>query len=60
MTRDQRNDRLLIQAGWFPLHFWEKDVLKDKADCIAEIEDAILAKLIEEAENATLQEFEEI
>lgn len=60
MARDQRNDRLLIQAGWLPLHFWEKDVIKNMAECIAEIEETVLARLIEGTEDTSLQEFEEI
>ena len=60
IVRDQRNDRLLIQAGWLPLHFWEKDVIKNTAECIAEIEEAVLARLIEVAENIVVPDFEEI
>ncbi|MBR6574220.1 MAG: very short patch repair endonuclease [Clostridia bacterium] len=60
MTRDQRNDQLLSQAGWIPIHFWEKDVIKNTAECIAEIEETILTRLIEGTEDTTLQEFEEI
>lgn len=50
MTRDMRDDRLLIQMGWIPIHFWEKEVLKDLPTCIAAIEDAILARIVERAE----------
>ena len=60
IARDQRNDRLLIQAGWLPLHFWEKDVIKNTAECISEIEETVLARLIEGTEDTSLQELEEM
>lgn len=47
IARDLRNDQLLIQAEWTPIHFWEKDVLRNLPTCVAEIEEAILAKLID-------------
>ena len=47
MARDLRNDQLLIQAEWTPIHFWEKDVLRNLPICVAEVEDVILAKLID-------------
>lgn len=60
MARDRRNNQLLLQAGWIPIHFWEKDVIKATAECTAEIEEIVLARLIENTENITLQEIEEI
>lgn len=50
IDRDLRNDRLLTQAGWIPIHFWEKEVMKDLPACVAEIEEAILTQLIDRAE----------
>ncbi|WP_276932572.1 very short patch repair endonuclease [Dubosiella newyorkensis] len=41
IERDKRNDRLLKEAGWIPLHFWSQDVKKYLDDCMAEIEDFI-------------------
>ena len=38
MQRDIKNDILLKQIGWIPLHFWSKDVLKYTEYCIDEIE----------------------
>ena len=38
IDRDFRNDNLLRQDGWFPLHFWSKDVMSDVSSCIEEIE----------------------
>ena len=47
IARDQRNDALLLQKGWIPVHFWEKDVLHDPEGCVAQVEDAALAQLID-------------
>lgn len=41
IARDRRNDKLLIDMGWRPIHFWEKDVLKDTAQCAHKVIDAI-------------------
>ncbi len=51
IARDHRNDRLLLQAGWTPIHFWEKEVIKSMPECITEIEATILAQLIDSADN---------
>lgn len=50
MARDLRNDQILSQAGWLPIHFWEKEVIKNLEECIAEIDDVVLSQLIEQAE----------
>ena len=42
IQRDIRNDRLLLSSGWFPLHFWEKEIKKDLEGCIQVIQDTIL------------------
>ena len=42
MARDLRDDQLLMQAGWTPIHFWEKEVIKDLSMCVATIEEIIL------------------
>ena len=34
MDRDKRNDQLLIDMGWTPIHFWEKEVNKDLDKCV--------------------------
>ncbi len=39
MARDLRNNEALRQMGWWPIRFWEKDVLKNPDICI----DTILA-----------------
>ncbi|MBR6245053.1 very short patch repair endonuclease [bacterium] len=35
ITRDKRNDLLLSEMGWKPIHFWEKDVNRNLESCIA-------------------------
>ena len=37
ISRDKRNDVLLNNMGWIPLHFWSKDVEKNLDECIKEI-----------------------
>ena len=39
IQRDIKNDRLLRQMDWIPLHFWSNDVKKYLDYCINEIED---------------------
>ena len=34
IARDKRNDLLLSEIGWKPIHFWEKDVNKNLESCI--------------------------
>lgn len=34
IARDKRVDAELLQMGWLPIHFWEKDVLKDPDTCV--------------------------
>lgn len=58
-ARDLRNDRLLARAGWIPIHFWEKEVIKNLPVCVAEIEDMILAQLIDSADGPELISYEE-
>ena len=41
MKRDIRNDNLLRQMDWTPIHFWSKDVEKYTDYCIDEIERCI-------------------
>lgn len=42
IDRDFKNDQLLKEKGWIPLHFWNKDVLNFTQDCIDEIKEYIL------------------
>jgi DNA mismatch endonuclease, patch repair protein len=34
IVRDHRNNEKLIELGWLPIHFWERDILKSLDDCI--------------------------
>jgi len=59
MARDLRNDRLLSEAGWIPIHFWEKEVIKSLPACVAEVEEIILAQLMDNVSIADTLEYEE-
>ena len=59
IARDLRNDQKLLQAGWLPIHFWEKEVIKNLPKCVADIEEAILAKMIDDTDVVAPLEFEE-
>lgn len=59
MARDFRNDQLLTQAGWTSIHFWEKDIMKNLPACVAEVEETILAKLIDSADDPEPLDYEE-
>ena len=59
MARDLRDDQLLMQAGWVPIHFWEKEVIKDLSTCVATIEEVILAQLIDSADPQEAIDYEE-
>ncbi|MHC5247508.1 very short patch repair endonuclease [Enterococcus sp. LJL90] len=47
ISRDKRNDLLLNDLGWTPLHFWEKEVLKRTDFCLDVINRVINEKKIE-------------
>ena len=59
LARDLRDDQLLMQAGWVPVHFWEKEVIKDLSMCVATIEEIILAQLIDSADTQDAIDYEE-
>lgn len=50
IARDERNDLLLEEQGWMPIHFWEKDVLKSTDSCVHKIVDALQVKYNETME----------
>lgn len=60
LVRDQRNDRQLLQLGWTPVHFWEKDVLRQLQDCVDQIDELVFAQLIDQTEDFETQELDEI
>lgn len=37
IARDKRNDSLLTEIGWMPIHFWEKEVNKSLQACVDRI-----------------------
>ena len=41
IQRDIKNDNLLRQMEWIPLHFWSQDVTQYLDYCINEIEDIV-------------------
>ncbi len=41
ITRDKRNDALLNDMGWIPVHFWEKEIKKDLQKCVDKVIDAV-------------------
>lgn len=43
MARDKRVDAQLQELGWIPIHFWEKQVLKNIDECLNEILELINA-----------------
>lgn len=48
IARDRRNDALLKEMGWIPVHFWEKEVKKDLSDCVRVIDELSIRHCIEE------------
>ena len=46
IAREQRDDAQLRQDGWLPVHFWEKDVLRSLPDCVVEIEECAVGRLV--------------
>jgi len=48
-----------MQVGWVPIHFWEKEVIKDLSACVSAIEDVILAQLIDSADAQEFIDYEE-
>lgn len=48
IQRDLKNDQLLRQMDWIPIHFWSKDVLKYLDYCVEEIENVIYDVTIRE------------
>jgi len=44
ITRDNANEKKLINMGWVVLRFWGKDIKKDLNGCVNEIKEAIYEK----------------
>ena len=45
IDRDRRNDRKLMELGWIPVHFWEKEVKKDVEGCASDIISMIIGQI---------------
>ena len=41
IARDKRNDNLLTNLGWIPIHFWEKEVNKEIESCVSRVMEII-------------------
>lgn len=41
ISRDKRNDKLLAEMGWIPIHFWEKEVNKETVSCVERITETV-------------------
>lgn len=41
IERDIRNDILLKEQGWIPIHFWEKQITHDLQKCVDKVVDNI-------------------
>lgn len=50
ISRDKRNDSLLKEMGWIPIHFWEKDVKRDLDMCVHKVVDAVQTQFSEMVE----------
>lgn len=37
IDRDLKNDKLLRQMDWYPIHFWSNDVIKYYNQCVEEV-----------------------
>ena len=51
IARDVRNDKDLKTRDWHPVHFWEKEVLKDTDGCIETIRELAEQQIEETIEN---------
>ena len=47
IARDKKNDKLLQEMGWIPIHFWEKEIKKDLSQCVHTIVDVVQARFSE-------------
>jgi len=48
IARDRKNDVLLEEMGWIPVHFWEKEVKKDLPGCVRVVDALSIQHLVEE------------
>lgn len=50
IARDRRNDLLLYEMGWIPIHFWEKDVKRNLQKCVDKVIDTIQVQFSKKVE----------
>lgn len=48
MQRDIRNDKLLLNMGWIPIHFWTQDVNKNLSECLKTVREILFDVMIED------------
>ncbi len=41
IERDERNNQLLVEMGWIPIHFWEREINKNLENCVKSLEKLI-------------------
>ena len=47
IARDKRNDELLKEMGWTPIHFWEKEIKKELDRCVHKVVDIVQTRFSE-------------
>lgn len=50
ISRDKRNDTLLKEMDWIPIHFWEKEVNNNLQSCVHKVIDVIQCRFSESVE----------
>ena len=50
IARDKKNDKLLQEMGWIPVHFWEKEIKRDLEQCVHKIVDVVQTRFSEMVE----------
>ena len=50
IARDKRNDDLLKDCGWIPIHFWEKEVNRNVEHCVDKLIDLVQQRFNETVE----------
>lgn len=54
ISRDKRNDAILIERGWIPIHFWERDVLRNTDQCASLVVQTIEAGVMLPPQKSTI------
>ena len=59
IVRDHESDRALLGMGWTVVRFWGKDIEKRLDECVEDVKDAILERVLEKYTDGYVYEFEE-